>query len=111
MQCAMTLTSMATATQPAILDVSDRTVAPDRLDYPLLTFGEGFGYRPPMTTNSDNTEIRIVGSETADDTIPVEVTRIEPLDLTPLTIDRVRYGSETLRIEPALELLIAAQSA
>ena len=34
----------------------------------------------------------------------IHVTRIEPLDLSPLTIDQVRNGSQTLRIEPPLEL-------
>ena len=47
-----------------------------------------------MNDNSDTTELRIIGSET-----------IEPLDLSPLTIDRVRNGSQTLRIVPSLKLM------
>ena len=82
-----TPTDMAPSRPRSILD---RTVSTTP---PLLTPEVRFGYTIPMNENSDTTELPITRSET-----------IEPLDLSPLTIARVKNGNQTLRIEPALEL-------
>ena len=65
-----TPSDMATPDRRSILDVMDRTIAST---LPILTTVVSFEYTIPMAANADNTELRITGSETADDTVPVDV--------------------------------------